>query len=108
MQLADLTQAWLRILSRVKHNQSHQVEHEAISVRERMSAILRQLNAQANCAFSQLFQPELGAAHVVVNFIALLELVKEGLVLVRQENQFGEIEIALTQSQTQNHRPAIT
>ena len=108
VQLADLTQAWLRILSRVKHNQSHQVEHEAISVRERMSAILRQLNAQANCAFSQLFQPELGAAHVVVNFIALLELVKEGLVLVRQENQFGEIEIALTQSQTQNHRPAIT
>ena len=101
VQLADLTQAWLGILSRVKHNQNHQIEHEALSVRERMSAILRQLNAQTRCAFSQLFQPELGTAHVVVNFIALLELVKEGLVLVRQENQFGEIEIALTQSNRQ-------
>ena len=101
VQLADLTQAWLGILSRVKHNQNHQIEHEAVSVRERMSAILRQLNAQTRCAFSQLFQPELGTAHVVVNFIALLELVKEGLVLVHQENQFGEIEIALTQSNRQ-------
>ena len=100
MQLADLTQAWLSILSRVKHTQSHQIEHEAISVRERMSAILRKLNTQASCAFSQLFQPELGAAHVVVNFIALLELVKEGLVLVRQEKQFGEISLSLTQNQS--------
>ena len=103
MQLADLTQAWLGILSRVKHNQNHQIEHEAVSVRERMSAILRQLNAQTRCAFSQLFQPELGAAHVVVNFIALLELVKEGLVRVQQENQFGEIAIVLAQ----NNRPSI-
>ena len=101
VQLADLTQAWLGILSRVKHNQNHQIEHEAVSVRERMSAILRKLNAQASCAFSQLFQPELGAAHVVVNFIALLELVKEGLVRVQQENQFGEIAIVLAQNNRQ-------
>ena len=100
VQLADLTQAWLGILSRVKHNQNHQIEHEAVSVRERMSAILRKLNTQTNCLFSQIFQPELGAAHVVVNFIALLELVKEGLVLVRQEKQFGEITLSLTQNQS--------
>ena len=100
VQLADLTQAWLSILSRVKHTQSHQIEHEAISVRERMSAILRKLNTQTNCLFSQIFQPELGAAHVVVNFIALLELVKEGLVLVRQEKQFGEISLSLTPNQS--------
>lgn len=100
VQLADLTQAWLSILSRAKQNKSHSVVQEAVSVRERMSAILRQLNAQSVCRFSALFKPELGAAHVVVNFIALLELVKEGLVRVVQETRFGEIEVMLASSET--------
>lgn len=98
VQLADLTQAWLGILSRAKHNRSHAVVQEAVSVRERMSSILRRLNQNGRCRFSELFQPELGAAHVVVNFIALLELVKEGLVSVVQQQGFGEIEIAVSGS----------
>ncbi|XXQ67743.1 segregation and condensation protein A [Neisseriaceae bacterium B1] len=100
VQLADLTQAWLSILSRAKQNKSHAVVQEAVSVRERMSAILRQLNAQLVCRFSALFKPELGAAHVVVNFIALLELVKEGLVRVVQEARFGDIDVMLAGGET--------
>ena len=86
-------QAWLAILSRAKHTQSHQVVQEAVSVRERMSAILRRLSECRRCPFSALFSPERGAAGVVVDFIALLELVKEGMARVRQETQFGEIEV---------------
>lgn len=96
VQLADLTQAWLAILSRAKNNRSHSVVQEAVSVRERMSSILRRLNQSGRCRFSELFHPEWGAAHVVVNFIALLELVKEGLVSVVQQQGFGEIEIAVS------------
>ena len=95
VQLADLTQAWLAILSRVKHNKHHEVVQEAVSVRERMTAILRQLNAQGMCVFSALFDPGKGAAAVVVNFIALLELVKEGLVRVVQDAVYGEIDVRL-------------
>lgn len=93
VQPADLMQAWLAILSRAKHTQSHQVVQEAVSVRERMSAILRRLSECRRCPFSALFSPERGAAGVVVDFIALLELVKEGMARVRQETQFGEIEV---------------
>lgn len=92
VQIVDLTQAWLGILSRAQHNRSHAVVQEVVSVRERMSAILRRLHA-GSLHFSQLFNPELGAAHVVVSFIALLELVKEGLVQVWQEQSFGEIQV---------------
>lgn len=95
VQLTDLTQAWLNILSRAKNNKSHAVVQEAVSVRERMSVILRRLNQQTTCRFSELFNPERGAAHVVINFIALLELVKEGLVRVVQEVHFGEIEVSV-------------
>ena len=91
---ADLTQAWLAILSRASHNKSHQVVREALSVRAQMSAILRRLQ-NAPCRFSELLRAEQGAAYVVVSFIALLELAKEGLVRLSQPQDYGEIEIAL-------------
>ena len=90
--LIDLTQAWLNILSRAKHTRSHEVVQEAISVRERMTAVLRYLNENdGEAKFSQLFELEHGITHLVVTFIALLELVKEGLVRLRQDDAFGDI-----------------
>ena len=93
--ITDLTQAWLSILSRAKHTRSHEVIKETISVRAQMTAILRRLNGHGICRFHDLFNPEQGAAYVVVNFIALLELAKEGLVRIVQEVGFGEIRISL-------------
>lgn len=93
--ITDLTQAWLSILSRAKHTRSHEVIKETISVRAQMTAILRRLNGHGICKFHELFNPEQGAAYVVVNFIALLELAKEGLVGIVQEDGFGEIRISL-------------
>ena len=93
--VADLTQAWLGILSRAKHTRSHEVVREAISVRAQMTSILRILNEKGFSRFSALFRPEQGAAYLVVNFIALLELAKEGLVRVVQPESYGEIEIHL-------------
>lgn len=60
-----------------------------------MTAILRRLNKHGICRFHDLFNPEQGAAYVVVNFISLLELAKEGLVRIVQEVGFGEIRISL-------------
>ncbi|MCF7521827.1 segregation/condensation protein A [Neisseria sp. ZJ106] len=96
---ADLTQAWLGILSRAKHTRSHEVIREAISVRAQMTSILRRLNEGGSCPFHALFKPEQGRAYVVVNFIALLELAKEGLVRIVQNEQFGSIEIHLKNEQ---------
>ena len=70
---------------------------ETISVRAQMTAVLRRLNESGICKFSDLFKPEQGAAYVVVNFIALLELAKEGLVRIVQLDSYGEIEISLKQ-----------
>ena len=93
--VTDLTQAWLGILSRAKHTRSHEVVRETISVRVQMTAILRRLNESSISKFSDLFKPEQGATYVVVNFIALLELAKEGLVRIVQPENYGEIEISL-------------
>lgn len=98
--LNDLTQAWLSILARAKNHQQHIVSAEQLSVRACMSAILRQVQQQGACPFFALFAPEEGISHVVVHFIALLELIKEGLLQVLQEQPFGEIAIKARENTT--------
>ena len=102
--LSDLTQAWLAILSRAKHNKSHEVIQEAVSVRAQMSGILRRLQT-APCRFSELFRPSQGPAYVVVTFIALLELAKEGLVRIVQPENYAEIEISLNDAPNEKNAP---
>lgn len=102
--LSDLTQAWLAILSRAKHNKSHEIIQEAVSVRAQMSGILRRLQT-APCRFSELFRPSQGPAYVVVTFIALLELAKEGLVRIVQPENYAEIEISLNGAPNEETAP---
>lgn len=92
VQVADLTQAWLAILARAHHHRSHAVVQEALSVRAQMSHILRRVQ-QGGCRFSELFGREDSIALVVVNFIALLELMKEGWVRAVQHDGFADIHI---------------
>ncbi|MTD32765.1 segregation and condensation protein A [Paludibacterium denitrificans] len=89
----DLRQSWLAILSRAKHNRSHKVEKDELSVREQMSWILRYLDGREYVPFEALFEVEKGVAHLVVNFIAVLELVKEGMIKVSQEAAYQPIYI---------------
>ncbi|MBA4708894.1 segregation and condensation protein A [Aquitalea aquatica] len=91
----DLRQAWLAILSRAKHKRSHKVEKDELSVREQMSWILRYLNDREYVPFEELFEVDKGVAHLVVNFIAVLELVKEGLIKVSQELAFQPIYVRI-------------
>lgn len=89
--VADLTRAWLGLLARAQHNRHHQVIQETLSVRAQMSNILRRLNQQGRCYFHQLFDTHDSPALVVVNFMALLELVKEGLIHISQPDSQAPI-----------------
>lgn len=91
----DLRQAWLAILSRAKHQRSHKVEKDELSVREQMSWILRYLAEREYVPFAELFEPDKGVAHLVVNFIAVLELVKEGLIRVSQDAAYQPIYVRI-------------
>ncbi len=91
----DLRQAWLAILSRAKHNRHHKVEKDELSVREQMSWILRYLDGRDYVSFEELFDIQKGVAHLVVNFIAVLELVKEGMVKVSQDEPYQPIYVRL-------------
>ncbi|NMG34893.1 segregation/condensation protein A [Azoarcus sp. TTM-91] len=93
--LHDLQVAWLRIMKKARLTQHHRVGREQLSVREHMTAILRKLGDGAFVVFDTLFDHALGPAGLVVSFLAVLELVKEKLVHVTQNEAFAPIYVKL-------------
>jgi segregation and condensation protein A len=87
----DLRNAWLSIVARAKAQRHHKVTREQLSVRERMSSVLRNLRGHGFLEFTQLFNPAHGVADLVVTFLAILELAREGFVMVTQHGSFAPI-----------------
>lgn len=86
--IEDLKLAWQHILLKAMSQKStHRIEKQELSVREYMTNILRQLSNQKKRTFYSMFDESHSISHVVVNFVAILELTKEGLILLEmQEN----------------------
>lgn len=95
LSLHDLQLAWLRIMKKARLNQHHRVEREELSVREHMTQILRRLSAGRFVVFETLFDMQLGPAGLVVSFLAVLELVKERMIDVTQNEAFAPIYVKL-------------
>ena len=93
--LHELQVAWLRIMKRVRLTRHHTVRRDELSVREHMSMVLRRLEGGAFVVFDSLFDVKLGAAGVVVCFLAVLELVKERMINLAQNEAFAPIYVKL-------------
>ncbi len=94
--LDDLTEAWRNVLKRASHFTHHKVGKAELSVREHMSIILRQLKEYHMLEFSQLFDvAKDGIPKLVVCFLAILELTREGLLRLTQQAPFSPIYVQL-------------
>ena len=91
----ELRDAWQAILRRASLVKAHTISREELSVREHMTMILRRLQTQKFVEFFDMFDIERGVPVVVVNFIAMLELTREGLVKVTQAEPFAPIYVRL-------------
>ncbi len=91
LKLDDLMSAFLDVLKRSELLATHKVEREALSVRERMTAILDRLRVDKLVRFEQLFNASEGRTGVIVTFLAMLELLKESLIDMVQAEPFGPI-----------------
>ena len=95
--ISDISRAWHNILLQTialpKHE--HHLKRQELSVREHMSNILRQLTDTPETPFSQLFIPGQGIAHVIVNFIAVLELTKEGIIGFMTKNSILHVHLII-------------
>ena len=93
VELREILAALKDVMSRAELFTSHQISGEPLSVRERMSRIMSALRDNPYMEFHRLFDPEEGRMGVVVSFLALMELTREQLVDLVQNEPFGQIYI---------------
>jgi len=96
----DLKLAWLTILNRAKVHQHHKITRDQLSVRAHMTRVLRRLQDAEFVEFSQLFTADEGLPVLVVTFIAILELARESLVQLTQEQAYAPIYVKLRNAET--------
>lgn len=89
--LQEVLQAMADIMRRSELFESHQISRETLSTRERMSLILDKVKQGGFVPFSELFTLEEGRLGVVVSFMATLELVKEALIELVQNEPYSQI-----------------
>ena len=91
--MRELLLALGEVLRRADMFESHHIQREALSTRERMSDILEQLSGRQFVPFVALFSAKEGRLGVVVTFLAVMELIKEALVEIVQTENFGPIHV---------------
>ncbi len=96
--LRDLLMAFKDAMARSEMYSHHQIQREALSVRERMSKVLAKLSADNFIDYTSLFTVEEGRRGVVVTFLAILELMKEQLIELVQSDAFAAIHIKAASS----------
>jgi segregation and condensation protein A len=92
----QLFEAWKNVLKRAKQFEQHQINRSELSVREHMTIILRKLNKKSLLEFSTLFNSEKDPIpKLVVCFLAILELTKEGIIKINQQSSSSTIYLQL-------------
>lgn len=91
----ELIQALAEVLRRSEMFDNHQISKETLSTRERMAMILEQLSGTEFVSFERFFKPEEGKLGVVVTFMAILELVRESLIELIQNQPYAPVHIRI-------------
>jgi segregation and condensation protein A len=91
--LKEVLIALSRVLQRAEMFQRHAVKLEPLSVRERMSDVLSRVNdaPEEFVPFVSLFNVREGRLGVIVTFLAMMELIREGLIDLVQNEAFAPI-----------------
>ena len=93
--LQEMLSAFQEVLARSDMFAHHHVQREPLSVRQRMADVLSSLTASAFVDFVQLFRADEGRRGVTVTFVAVLELLREGLIEIVQAEAYSPLHVRL-------------
>jgi segregation and condensation protein A len=93
--LQEMLIAFQDVLSRSDMFAHHHVQREPLSVRQRMTDVLAALQSNAFVDFVRLFNAEEGRRGVTVTFVAILELLREGLIELVQSEAYAPLHVRL-------------
>ncbi len=93
--LQEMLLAFQEVLTRSDMFAHHHVQREPLSVRQRMTDVLSTLSASTFMNFSSLFTAEEGRRGLTVTFVAILELMREGLIEIAQSEPYAPLHVRL-------------
>jgi segregation and condensation protein A len=91
--LQEMLIAFKEVVVRSEMFAHHHIQRERLSVRARMGDILSTLEHSSFVEFVRLFRPEEGRMGITVTFVAILELVREGLIDIVQAEPFAPLHV---------------
>ena len=91
--LQDVLLAFQEVLRRAERSTHHRILREPLSVRERMTSVLQQLQGSSMIAFQALFKRGEGRQGAVVSLLAILELSKERMIEIVQDEPLGSLHV---------------
>ena len=91
--MREILLAFKDVMARADMFEGHEVQREMLSTRQRMGEVLDTLQGKAFVPFVTLFTPEEGRLGVLVTFLAILELSKESLIDLVQNDLFAPIHV---------------
>ena len=91
--LNELAIAFRAVMMRAQQNQNFRVRAQTLSMREKMVHILEILQKGQHIRFEALFSEAEGREGVVVSFVAILELMRDGLIVIIQNEAFSPIHV---------------
>jgi segregation and condensation protein A len=100
--LTELLQAMQAVLQRADQLQDHRIQREPLSVRDKMTQILRAIQKNQFVELPQLFVPEEGRQGIVVMFLAVLELLKAHLIDIVQADAYAPIYVQALQASSED------
>jgi segregation and condensation protein A len=96
--LQEMLIAFKEVVVRSEMFAHHHIQRERLSVRARMGDILSTLEHSSFVEFIRLFRPEEGRMGITVTFVAILELVREGLIDIVQAEPFAPLHVRAASS----------
>ena len=96
--LKEVVIAFHDVLKRAELNSELHFERETLSVRQRMSQIIKKIGTENFTDFSELFDLDEGRIGVAVTFLAILELLKDAMIDVVQNQEFAPLHIRVSSS----------
>ncbi len=91
--LFELIDAFQRILNKVAHDHTVDLESDQVSIKDRMNDIIAIMEDKGSMTFTELFEGAVDKRFIIVTFLALLELMKLSLIHVVQHAQSGVIRL---------------
>jgi segregation and condensation protein A len=98
--LREMLLAFKDVVQRAGLFSHHHVQRERLSIRARMSDILATLERTGFAEFTRLFSRAEGRMGVTVTFVAILELMREGLIDIVQAEAYAPLHVRSASPQT--------